>query len=271
MDSLLSKIGFVEKKTLTAAEYNIKTWVETVKYCQKHFSDNKLKSTKLRISEIKNNQENHFGLKFIPLIEVINDDTITVALRLKNEGYDPLVLIMMNPDKKGGHLDLGLIAQEEEVYKKTNICMYHDQNIYPLNKDEFLYSPEVTVIRDQKYEILPKKHQEQFSMISVAAIYKPKLVDGIYIQEDYDLMYDKIEIIFLTAIKYNKKSLVLGVLGCGMFRNPPLQVCKIYTELIQKYGKNFQKITFAILDRNPLDINSNFKIFNDRFSNFKLE
>ena len=86
------------------------------------------------------------------------------------------------------------------------------------------------------------------AMIAVAAIRNPKLrADYTYKNFHYNLMLNKIESIFKIAIIHKHDSLVLGALGCGAFNNPPEEVAKIFKLMIDKYGKYFKKIGFAIL------------------------
>ena len=98
-------------------------------------------------------------------------------------------------------------------------------------------------------------------MIAVAALRNPKLkADYTYKNFHYNLMLNKIESIFKIGIKHNHDSLVLGALGCGAFNNPPEEVAKIFKIMIDKYGKFYKKIGFAILIVKGNDSN-NIKAF----------
>jgi len=84
-------------------------------------------------------------------------------------------------------------------------------------------------------------------MISIAGLRKPKLNNGIYYDDDRKLLTSKIESIFKIALANGHDSLVLGAIGCGVFKNPPIEVANIFKIMIRIYGKHFKKIGFAIL------------------------
>ena len=54
-------------------------------------------------------------------IEVVNDDCLAVAMRLKADGYTPAVLNMANRHHPGGGVDNGAAAQEETLFRRTDI------------------------------------------------------------------------------------------------------------------------------------------------------
>uniref|UniRef100_UPI0040268752 TIGR02452 family protein n=1 Tax=Prevotella sp. TaxID=59823 RepID=UPI0040268752 len=52
-------------------------------------------------------------------IEVVNDDCLAVAMRLKADGYTPAVLNMANRHHPGGGVDNGAAALEETLIRRT--------------------------------------------------------------------------------------------------------------------------------------------------------
>lgn len=50
--------------------------------------------------------------------------------------------------------------------------------------------------------------------------------------------------------------LILGAYGCGIFRNAPVEIAGWWQELLvdEGYGRLFQEIVFAVLDRSGKNI-----------------
>ena len=192
----------------------------------------------------------NLDLSFIPVytdttVEVKNEDTLDMSLRLVNNKLNPLVLNMASDWLPGGGVKKGSMAQEECIFRRTNAFMTHYEQWYPLPKDTVIYSPEVTIIKDSNYKLLD--NYNKVAMIAVPAIRNPYIVEDAFILNDYKLMFYKIESIFKIALMHNHDSLVLGALGCGAFNNPPLEVAKIFEIMLRIYKKYFKYIGFAIL------------------------
>jgi uncharacterized protein (TIGR02452 family) len=196
-------------------------------------------------------------------VEVINEDSLNMAMRYKQMGLNPLVLNMASEWKPGGGVTKGSMAQEECLFRRTNAYKTHLKKFYPLKNSDVIYSPKITIVKDDQYRLL--NYYEDVSMLAVAAVRRPRLVDGSYSQKDYDVMYDKIKSIFEIGILNKNDSLVLGALGCGAFENPPEEVGKIFEKVVDLYGKHFKRIGFAILVVRDKD-QDNFDVFDKIFN-----
>ena len=199
----------------------------------------------INIPENNANNENDDLKK--PIIEIINEDSFNLAIKYVIDGHKPLVLNMASDYKPGGGVASGKTAQEEELFRRSNAHLTHPNEWYPLNVNETIYSPQVTIIRDSRDKKYKYIDEIDIALISCAAIRKPALIDNKYTDNDYNIMYNKIESIFKIAIIHGHDSLVLGALGCGVFNNPPEEIANMFSILINKYGKHFTKIGFAIL------------------------
>jgi uncharacterized protein (TIGR02452 family) len=186
-------------------------------------------------------------------VDVRNIDTFDMAQEYVASGLHPLVLNMASEYKAGGGVANGKTAQEECLFRRSNAFMTHPKKWYPLEKDEIIYSPEVYVIKDNNYDMMDRDDFFKVGMVAVAALRKPYLNKDHYYDKDKTIMIQKIESIFEIALANNHDSLVLGALGCGVFLNPPLEVAKIFKQMIEKYGKHFRRIGFAILVIKPKD------------------
>lgn len=197
-------------------------------------------------------------------IIVKNIDTFDMAKDFIDSG-STAILNMASDKKPGGGVESGARAQEECLARRSNLVLSLDKKYYPLQKDELLYSPEVTVFKDSEYNYL--KEEFVTAVISCAAIRNPKLnLEGKFKREEYRLTYNKIEAIIKMALFYKINNLVLGAFGCGAFNNPPEEIASIYKEIIETegLGKYFKKIGFAILVVKDKD-NYNLECFQNIF------
>lgn len=202
------------------------------------------------------------------IIEVQNIDCLECACNMIDEGYNPAVLNMANRRNPGGGVTTGAGAQEETLFRRTNLfrSLYQFADYagnygvkkshfqYPLDRDfGGVYTPGVTLFREDEahgYKLMDQP--VKMSIISVAGMNRPKLTpDGLQIIASLtDAVKNKIRTILRIGIVHNHDSLVLGALGCGAFRNPPRHIAKLFHEVINEpeFHGRFAKIVFAILE-----------------------
>src|SRR5688572_1660266 len=103
-----------------------------------------------------------------PEIQVVDGDCLNHALRLKNEGYNPIVLNMANAEIPGGGYLRGAGAQEENLFRRTNLFQYHEyekDQRYPIPLFGGIYCPNSTVIKaseQEGYELLEEPEKMSF-------------------------------------------------------------------------------------------------------------
>jgi uncharacterized protein (TIGR02452 family) len=236
---------------------------DTVKMCQtKKLTKVEKESVLIDIYEIEDvtlkDIQTHQG----PPVEVCNIDTLDMALDFCKFKMRPLVLNMASNICPGGGVKSGKSAQEECIFRRTNAIYTHPKEWYPLERSQCVYCPDVTILKDSTYNVLPESEQYSVGMLALPALRKPKLLKNCteYQSTDRERMEIKIEAIFKIAITHGHDALVLGALGCGVFCNPPLEVAQLFKAAIVKYGGFFKRIGFAVLTVKPEDAN-NFDIF----------
>jgi uncharacterized protein (TIGR02452 family) len=182
-------------------------------------------------------------------VEVVNDDVLAVANRLHTDGEKNILVLNLASDyRAGGGVERGAMAQEEELFRRSNYFMNLDNTFYPLEPASVVYTPNVLIVKDRHYTDLGTPFT--VSMLAVAAIRNPKLTKkGEYYDSDYKIMFDSIHNIFKIAYMMNHETLVLGALGCGAFHNPPTEVIKIYNIFLEKYDGCFKNVVFAVYSR----------------------
>jgi uncharacterized protein (TIGR02452 family) len=76
------------------------------------------------------------------------------------------------------------------------------------------------------------------------------------------------ELVLQTAQGHEVDKLVLDAWGCGVFRNDPRMVARIFSELLSLPGffdRGFAEVVFAVFDRSPQQ--ATYKTFVEVFGN----
>ena len=223
------------------------------------------------------------------IVEVQNIDCLYAGAQLKERGYNPAVLNMASRRNPGGGVVTGAGAQEETLFRRTNLFrslyqfapfagMYgiktsHYQ--YPLDRNfGGVYTPEAIYFRESEqkgYALLD--NPVSLSFITVAGMNRPDLTaEGMIADHHVEPIKNKIRTIFRIGLAHGHDSLVLGALGCGAFRNPPRHVARLFYEVMDEleFKNKYRRIVFAILDdhnahqsHNP---EGNYKPFADEFA-----
>jgi uncharacterized protein (TIGR02452 family) len=215
------------------------------------------------------------GGDFQTKFSVINADCLEAAQLLLNAGLNPCVLNLASRQNPGGGVINGAGAQEENLFRRTNLFMslyqfasYADQcglkkheKSYPLNKNTGgVYSGNITVFRGSEkngYCLLQQPFKVAF--VTVPAINHPDLVkkdDGYLLAAHLvEPTKEKIRTILRIAGKYHHDTLVLGAFGCGAFANPPNHMAELFKEVFceNEFKNKFRLAVFAIIG----DHNSN--------------
>lgn len=196
-------------------------------------------------------------------LEVVNEDAFQTV---RNFGFtnddNVLVLNLASEYKPGGGAKNGRIAQEESLFYQSNYHLTLTEDFYPIESNELIYSPQVTIFRNKEYEI--ERNKITVSCVALPALRKPKLVNYEYTEMQYNSMFNKINALFRLAIQNEHRILILGALGCGVFLNPSHQVAEIFKVCIDRYSHYFDHIIFAVLKDNR---NDNFEVFSETLLN----
>jgi uncharacterized protein (TIGR02452 family) len=213
----------------------------------------------------------NFPANVTQTISVINADCLETAQMLKLAGYNPAVLNMANGIIPGGAVKTGAGAQEENIFRRSNlfVSLYqyiasgekyeippHPKHTYPLQpKTGGVYSPHVTVFRGNEsngYCLLTSPYK--IAVISVPAIHNPPLViieRRFYLANDQaEITKEKMRTILRIAIIKMHDSLVLSAFGCGAFANPPEHIAKLFGEIFEEeeFKNKIKILIFAIID-----------------------
>lgn len=190
-------------------------------------------------------------------IVFIEKNIINTLLLFEN----PTVLVFCSAKNPGGGIKRGAIAQEESISLHTTwyFQIKDIKNFYlkskesSINTDKMIYIDKGFLLTDPYHN---KISPTPLSFIGATAINLNGLKDqGIDISKiNYKkIMRFRIENILKLAQFYNKKTLILGAFGCGIFGLNPYDVAEIFAEQINK--KIFDgKIVFSIPDEKIMSI-----------------
>ncbi|KAG0379848.1 hypothetical protein BGX24_011368 [Mortierella sp. AD032] len=220
-----------------------------------------------------------------PIIKVVNADSLDEALRLKRQGFKPLVLDMANREFPGGDYRADGTTQEAGLFLRTNLYQCLDteprrSEFYPLPSQGAVYCPNMVVLRkssQDKNEFMDRP--EWMSFLAMAPLRNPPLVPNeanemILGDRAAIITKKKIQNMFRIALDNGHDAIVLSAFGCGRLHNPAESVANIFKEVIHsnymggvKKGRTFSEIVFAITDYTSLDSNlsasHNYNTFKD--------
>lgn len=217
-------------------------------------------------------------------------DCLTMAEREVRKGNSVAVLNMASLVTPGGGVLKGSGAQEENIFRRTNIfkTLYpfkvgiaREFNIipnikqYPLDENfGGIYSPDITVFKgqeDQGYPLLSKPFK--VNVVTVAAYRNPELTnDGKFTVEVEAKTRNKIKTILNICLINGNDTIILSAFGCGAFHTPPSLMARLFKEILEseEYKNRFKFVGFAILndynahrEHNP---QGNYKPFKDVFT-----
>jgi uncharacterized protein (TIGR02452 family) len=201
---------------------------------------------------------------------VINADCIETAKILLDAGQNPCILNLANRQNPGGGVLRGAGAQEENIFRRSNlfISLYQfasyseDYGIekskysYPLDRNTGgIYSGNITIFRgSEKNGYCLLKTPFVVSFVTVPAINRPELIkrdNNYYITESLiESTKEKIRTILRIAGKYNHECLILGAFGCGAFANPPNHMAELFKRVFfeEEFKGKFKNIVFSIFE-----------------------
>mmetsp|Transcript_6675 Transcript_6675/g.18089 ORF Transcript_6675/g.18089 Transcript_6675/m.18089 type:complete len:342 (-) Transcript_6675:287-1312(-) len=187
--------------------------------------------------------------------------TLAAARELVTAGHDVVVLNFASAKRPGGGFTRGANAQEENLARNTTLYAAlsrggeefyaaHRRQKDPLYSDAVIYSPRVSVIREEQSSALLAEPWET-SIITAAApnagVARAAGVDESTIDQVY---LRRAARVLEVAKAYGHDAVVLGAWGCGVFQNSPWGAARAFASLLTEQGRYahaFQEVVFAII------------------------
>ena len=202
---------------------------------------------------------------FSPEVSVEDADSIDCALRYLHEGHNPVVLNLADDCFPGGCVDLGSGAQEESLFRRTNLCRTLDLSFYPIRDDELVYSPGVTVFKSSEakdWVPLDAPSDVKLAFITCPGIKNPVLDHPSINDDDPQAarlkprdearLRAKIRNVLRAARAKGHDVPVLGAMGCGAWRCPARHVAEVFKAVLaEEYElcSAFARVVFAVKAR----------------------
>lgn len=198
-------------------------------------------------------------------IEVTGESSMTAVRRLGDEGASRVaVLSFASARNAGGGYLRGARAQEEDLCRVSALCTTlrqapdyyaaHRASKDPAYSHRIIFSPDVRVYRDVRYQLLEAPFQVAFLTSpapNAGVMARDRPADAAALP---DLLGARAARVLAVAARQRCRSLVLGAWGCGVFRNDPVQVAAAFRRSLTAGGRFagvFERIVFAVLDKSP--------------------
>ena len=203
---------------------------------------------------------------FKDIISVINTDSVSAVVEYSKLGKT-CVLNMASYKRPGGGVHNGARAQEECLFRCSNLIQVVPTSFYPLEVNEALYTKDAIFFKDKDYEYMEPVVCDVITIAAINLNENAKYDPVQNVTEYRKITKDKIRLMVSLAAQNGVKNLILGAWGCGVFNNDPTTMSQYFSEVLigEGYSVDFDNVVFAIInDHNS--VGNNFDIFNNKFN-----
>lgn len=195
-----------------------------------------------------------------PTVTVTDESTGDAARRIFGMHGAVCALNFASARNPGGGFINGAKAQEEDLARCSALYVTQllQPDFYNANResedlaytDHIIFSPSVPFFRDRRLNLIDEPY-----LVSVITAPAPNA--GEMLRRDPDegpriesTLDRRAQIVLAAAARNAERHLVLGAWGCGVFRNSPAQVARLFKKHLDAgWATAFDSVTFAILDR----------------------
>jgi uncharacterized protein (TIGR02452 family) len=211
-------------------------------------------------------------------VEVTPETTLAAAQRLVGqEAATPLfVLNFASAKNPGGGFLGGSRAQEESLARSSALYAslqtaqeYYDRNRQARSTsytDHAIVSPGVPVFRNDVGTLLDRPYEATF--FTMPAVNVGALGAGTpAIHQVGPTMAGRVEKVLAFAAAEAYEHLLLGAWGCGVFRNDPRMIARLFHEALfgpDAWAGKFRRVVFAVFD--PTPSGENRAVFEEAFA-----
>ena len=185
---------------------------------------------------------------------LVDGDTIDVGRGLAARGLRPLLLILADDCFPGGCVYTGSGAQEEALFRRTNLFRSLDMRLYPIRDDEALYAPCISVFKEGERAARPFERLAApcvLDFVACPALRHPMLPEEDPLRlsaADAARLRRKVELVLQVAHRHGHDAVVLGAMGCGAWKCPPEHVAEIMRDVLRRTPQGaFRAVAVAVL------------------------
>jgi len=198
-------------------------------------------------------------------VRVVCEDCVDAAIGLIHEAAkagrteSATVLDMASNTEPGGTYKTGYGTQEQSLFWRSNLWAHLDteedvpNKLYPIPDQCALYAKGVLFIRgNQDDRGFAFVKPEKIDVVAMAGMQYPatkKNSEGFDVYADPDereAMLNILRTILQASVENGSQNLVLGAIGCGNYRNPPVDVARLFRQALSEYGGYFHNVVFAL-------------------------
>ncbi len=214
---------------------------------------------------------------------VSKEKTVGAARKYAKTGKKVGILNFASSVAPGGGVLTGAQAQEESICRVSTLYfalsdkntagkfydrhweLIHRGQFNRRNTDDIIYTPGVTVVRDDSNDeaLLPENEWYQVDVITCAAPDIRSVGDETEYNPEQNELYREFvkrwKCILCAGAKHKADVLILGAFGCGVFANPPKLVAEAFCEAVKGFENYFETIEFAIYS--PRENDANYDAF----------
>ena len=204
--------------------------------------------------------------------EIFEENIDSVSAIAKYSNSKTCVLNMASAKRPGGGVVKGAKAQEECLFRCSNLGLSISKGHYPLQQHEMLYTVNAVFFKDVNYNDFDCAYLSD--VITCAAVnlndnakygYDGKDAMSEDPASDYsyvNITKRKIEGIVTSAALRGVETLILGAWGCGVFKNDPKFIAQTFLDALTTSDRRyaFDRVVFAVInDRNS--VGNNYDVF----------
>ncbi|MEU8437949.1 TIGR02452 family protein [Streptomyces sp. NPDC029216] len=199
------------------------------------------------------------------VFELTGESSTVAARRLVGEdgaGGPVAVLNFASARNPGGGYVRGAKAQEEALCRASALyeTLLEAPEYYEVHRagrstfytDRVIHSPGVPVFRDDRGDLLETPFRAGFLTCPAPNAGTIRRQEPERAPEIPAALARRAGRVLETAALHGYRELVLGAWGCGVFRNDPAEVAQAFRRpLTGRFAGTFDRVVFAVLDRNP--------------------
>lgn len=201
--------------------------------------------------------------KYTTNYDVRNETVLTTARRLiiEEKMTNTLCLNFASAKKPGGGFLGGSQAQEESLARSSALydSLITQQDYYDINRqcgtafytDYMIYSPKVPVFRTDEGTLLSEPYLLSIltsPAVNAGAVRKNESSKAGNI---LPMMLTRLNKVLDLAVHLGYEHLILGAWGCGVFRNDPGDIARLFADSLLRdewFRNQFKSVTFPVLD-----------------------
>lgn len=202
-------------------------------------------------------------------IILIDKDSVSAIFDYpSNIDNKSMVLNFASYKNPGGMFIKGSSAQEESLCHESylyNVLKEFDKSFYEhnrQNKNKALYTNRAIY---SEYIRFMRDEEDVFcDVLTCAAPNKVAAQKYCNVSDrlNYSTLQERIRFVIAVAALNKPDTLILGAYGCGVFGQNPFEVAKVFKEIFDEYPRMFNRIVFAIPNKNSKNYEAFKAVFN---------